>query len=172
VVHKRRVLGTFSHQIGRRKCDHMLHVENGTVIDVALADDGTTVTVGTAERKQVKRVRRGDGTYRFNLAVSIDCTKGPFIVWLSPHATKPGDNTPEHVRLIPPDDHDFKDLYGLRNDAESFNNGYKRSLLVDRASSVGWERQLFDVLSFAVLQNSLSMAAAQSPSLTVLRQAA
>jgi hypothetical protein len=149
----------------------MLHVENGTIIDVALADDGTTVTVGIALRKQVKRARRGDDTYRFNLAVNA-CPREAFTFWFWPHAAKAGDNTPEHDRLIPPDDPDFKALYGLRNDAESFNSRFKRSLLVDRASSVGWERQLFDVLSYALLQNSLSWLAAQTPILTVLHQAA
>ncbi|MDA8073605.1 MAG: hypothetical protein M0Z82_18865, partial [Actinomycetota bacterium] len=55
----------------------------------------------------------------------------------------------------------------------SINSQFKRSLLVDRAASVGWERQLFDVLGFAVLQNSLTWAAAREqgarPTLAVVR---
>lgn len=160
-VAKRRALGTFEHKVGRRKCAHHLHVDNGTVVDIALADDGTPTTVGRATRKQVKRVRRADGSYRFQLGVEIPCRRGPFTLWLSPHATKHGDNLPEHLRLLPPDDADFTRLYGLRNDSESFNSQFKRTLLVDRAASVGWERQLFDVLCFAVLQNSLAWVMAR-----------
>ena len=174
-VAKRRALGTFEHKVGRRTCTHHLHIDNGTVIDVALADDGTPVTVAAATRKQVKRVRRTDGSYRFHLGVMIPCRRGSFTLWLSPHATKDGDNLPEHLRLLPPDDPDFTSLYGLRNDSESFNSQFKRSLLVDRAASVGWERQLFDVLGFAVLQNSLTWAVArrqsERPALTVVGKA-
>ena len=72
--------------------------------------------------------------------------------------TVPGERhtTPEHVRRIPPGDLDFACLYGMRNDAESFNSSFKCSLLVDRASGVGWCRQLFDTLGYVVLANSLA----------------
>ncbi|MEI8405203.1 MAG: hypothetical protein WCG96_08000 [Actinomycetes bacterium] len=159
VVPKRRALGIFEHQAGEKTCSHSLHTENGQVVDMGLADDGSAVVVASAVRRQVKRFGRKDGTYRFTMAVEIPCRHGAFTVWLSPHATAPGDTTPEHVRLIPPADPDFNLLYGLRNDAESFNSAFKRSLLVDRAASVGWRRQLFDLLGFVVLQNSLNWLA-------------
>ena len=172
-VMKRRALGSFEHKVGRKACTHQLHIENGTVVDVALADDGSPVVVGSATRQQVKRVRRADGSYRFHLGIVVPCRRGPFTLWLSPHATEADETLPEHLRLLPPDDPDFKRLYGLRNDSESFNSQFKRSLLVDRAASVGWERQLFDVLGFAVLQNSLTWAAAREqgarPTLAVVR---
>ena len=158
-VAKRRPLGTYTHtKPAGGECPHTLHIENGTVIDVALADDGTPVTVAAATRRQIKRFRRSDGTHRFSLGIDIACRHGSFRLWLSPHATDRDGTLPEHLRLIPPDDPDFKLLYGLRNDSESFNNQYKRTLLVDRATSVGWERQLFDLLAFAVLENSRSWA--------------
>lgn len=162
VVVKRRPLGTYSHRVGRRSCSHSLHIEDGSVIDMGLADDGTPLRLSTATRKQVKRVQRADGTYRFHLGVTIPCRRSNFTIWLSPHARNETDNLPEHLRLIPPGDPDFKRIYGRRNDSESFNSQYKRTLLVDRAASVGWERQLFDVLAFAVLQNSLSCSAQAS----------
>lgn len=158
-VAKRRPLGTFTHtKSDGGDCPHTLHVENGTVIDVALADDGTPVTVSAATRRQIKRFRRADGTWRFSLGIDIACRHGELRLWLSPHATDVDQTLPEHLRLIPPDDPDFKLLYGLRNDSESFNSQYKRTLLVDRATSVGWERQLFDLLAFAILENSRAWA--------------
>lgn len=172
-VMKRRPLGTYEHKVGRKRCTHQLHIENGTVVDVTLADDGTPVVVGTAVRRQVKRASRSDGSYRFHLGVTVPCRRGDFDLWLSPHATESDHTLPEHLRLLPPDDPDFKHLYGLRNDSESFNSQFKRTLLVDRAASVGWERQLFDVLGFAVLQNSLTWATAREhcarPALVAVR---
>ena len=147
---KRRPLGIHQHQTAQGTCTHTLHVVNGTVVDVALADDGTPVDVATATRKQIKRSRRKDGTYRFNLAVTLPCGNEHTTIWLSPH------DNPEHIRLIPPDDPHFTTLYSLRNDAESLNAQYKKTLLVDRATSVGWQRQLFDVLAYSILHNSIT----------------
>ncbi len=155
---KRRPLGTFTHpsQKKSRTCSHTLHAVDGSIVDVAIADDGTPTDVATAVRKQVKRSQRGDGSFRFHLAVTVPCPNGDFTVWLSPHAETNRDTTPEHVRLIPPGDPHFAELYGRRNDAESFNAQLKRTLLADRASSVGWERQLFDLYGFALLHNSIN----------------
>lgn len=147
---KRRPLGTHTHTTKGRDCTHTLHLVNGTVVDVALADDGTPVDIATATRKQVKRATRKDGTYRYNLAVTLPCGKDEILLWLSPH------DNPEHIRLIPPDDPHFPTLYSLRNDAESLNAQYKKTLLVDRATSVGWQRQLFDVLAYSILHNSIT----------------
>jgi hypothetical protein len=156
---RRRPLMVHTHPAGKRStCTHMLHIENGTVIDVGLADDGSPVTVATAHRQQVKRTRRADGSYRFSLCVTLPCRHGEIRLWLSPHATVDDPGRPDHLRLLPPDDDDFAVLYGLRNDSESFNSQYKRTLLVDRATSVGWERQLFDILTFAILENSRTHA--------------
>jgi hypothetical protein len=155
---RRRPLGTFTHDKGRRTCSHTLHIDNGTVVDVALADDGSPVIVAAATRRQIKRFHRADGTYRFSLGIDVPCGRSSFRLWLSPHGTDDDPSLPDHLRLIPPDDPDFKTLYGRRNDSESFNSQYKRTLLVDRATSVGWERQLFDLLTFAILENSRTWA--------------
>jgi hypothetical protein len=156
---RRRPLGNYSHPKNKRgTCTHSLHIDNGTIIDVALADDGTPVTTATAVRRQIKRFRRADGSYRFSLGVDVPCRHGDLRLWLSPHSTDADPALADHLRLLPPDDPDFARLYGLRNDSESFNSQYKRTLLVDRATSVGWERQLFDVLTFAILENSRAWA--------------
>lgn len=147
------------HPIGCREntrsgCLHTLHVRNGTIVDVALADVGSPVVVPEATRKPVKRAKRGDGTWRFNMCVTIECRHGNFDIWASPHATDARSWLPEHIRLLPPDDPAFAPLYGRRNDVEALNNTFKRSLLVDRATSVGWQRQLVDMYSYAILQTA------------------
>ena len=168
VTPKQRPYTTVTHQISRnRTCRHTLHVRNGTIVDVALADDGSPVVVGEAVRRQVKRARRSDGTWRFNLAVTIPCPHGDFEHWTSPHATDTEAWRPEHLRLLPPDDPTFQKLYGLRNDLEALNNTFKRSLLVNRATSVGWERQLIDMYSYAVLHNSTAIAQVTSSRATI-----
>ena len=82
----------------------------------------------------------------------------PGLVGPAQDLTVPGERhtTPEHVRLIPPCDPDFACLYGMRNDAQNFKSPFGRSVLVDRASSVGWRRQLFDLLGYVALANSLA----------------
>lgn len=60
----------------------------------------------------------------------------------------------DKMRLIAETDPDFTRLYGLRNDAESNNNSYKRTLPSRRAAALGWRRQLLDVLGWALLVNS------------------
>jgi hypothetical protein len=159
---KQRPFRTVTHPTAEGKCRHTLHVRNGTIVDVTLADDGTAVIAGEAIRRQVKRARRSDGTYRFDLSVTIPCRHGDFDIWASPHATPDQPWLPEHIRLLPPDDPSFGDLYGMRNDVESLNNTFKRSLLVDRATSVGWQRQLIDMYSYAVLHNSTAQQVARS----------
>jgi len=39
--------------------------------------------------------------------------------------------------VLPESDPYFQTLYGMRNDSESINSAYKRTLLVDRAAVVG-----------------------------------
>ncbi len=59
------------------------------------------------------------------------------------------------MRLIAEGEEDFARLYGIRNDAEAFNSAFKRSLLVNRAMSLGWRRQLLDATCFALLSNAV-----------------
>ena len=154
VVHKRQPLGTYQHPRHRRNsepCTHHLVAVNGRVADIALDEDGTPTITAYADRRQIKRSRRADGTYRFNLGLRLECphaTNGHWELWLSPH------DNPENIRLVPPDDPDFNHLYGLRPDAESLNNTLKRTLIIDRAPSIGWERQLYDLIGFAILHNT------------------
>ena len=88
----------------------------------------------------------------------MPCAAGAFTAWITPHG-EPGDTDHRragHVRVIAEGEEVFTQLYGLRNDAESFNSMLKRSLIVDRAMSLGGARQLVDVLCFALLHNAIT----------------
>ena len=61
------------------------------------------------------------------------------------------------VQAIPPGDPDFKRLYGRRSDAESINRGLEDSLYLRRAHSVGYARQLMNLLGYALMVNSLAL---------------
>ena len=112
--------------------------------------------IAELRRKQVKRYRRPGGGYRFSLGAEVPCRREPFTIWVSPHP-KPGGTDhrrPENMRLLPPADDAFDPRYAVRNDAESCNAHFKATLLVDRAMSLGWRRQLIDLLAFGILTNT------------------
>lgn len=155
VVVKRHTLGTYTHTVGRRNqtCSHQLAAVNGRIADIEITEDGTPAVVAWANRHQVKRARRADGTYRFNMVIRLTCRHHncDWDTWLSPH------DDPEHIRLLPPDDIDFDRLYAVRPDAESLNSSFKASLVADRAPSIGWQRQLYDVAGFTILHNATNL---------------
>lgn len=149
-------LGTWEHDTTTGACTHQLAAVDGAVSEVGLDDAGEAVVISRLDRKQVKRPRRASGSYHFNVAYEVPCDAGAFAAWVTPHG-EPGDAThrrADAVRVIAEGEPDFERLYGLRNDAESFNSQLKRSLLVGRAMSLGGRRQLLDVLCFALLQNA------------------
>jgi hypothetical protein len=67
-----------------------------------------------------------------------------------------GHRRPDQVRLIPEADPHFRTLCELRNDAESLNRGYTRTLSAGRAATRGWRRQVLDLLSRGILTNTLA----------------
>jgi hypothetical protein len=64
----------------------------------------------------------------------------------------------ENVRPIPPSDPDFYALCARRNDAESLNRALEDTMYLGRAHSLGHARQHVDVLGWALLVNSLTLA--------------
>ncbi|OZB88188.1 MAG: hypothetical protein B7X41_09455 [Microbacterium sp. 14-71-5] len=149
-------LGTWQHDLPGGPCTHQLAAVDGAVSEIGLDDSGRPVVLGRLHRVQVKRPRRGSGRYHFNVGYTVPCAEEPFTAWVTPHA---GPDDKDHkradaVRVIAEGEPDFELLYGLRNDAESFNAQLKRTLLVDRAMSLGGRRQLLDVLCFATLHNA------------------
>lgn len=150
-------LGTVTHDLPTHQCAHQLAAVGGQVVAVDLDEAGDPVIVSTLARGPVKRQRRATGAYHFNVGYTLDCPSGPFTVWLSPHPGRDGDTRrPENLRVIPTDDPDAQRLYGLRSDAESFHSNFKRTLLVNRAMTLGWRRGLIDLYCFALYNNALT----------------
>lgn len=160
-------LGIASHKVGGRECHHTLAAINGAVTQIDLDDTGDPVVVATPERTSVKRARSAGGTFRFNLGYRIKCPSGDFETWLNPHAKTEGDPRPEALRAFPEGDPDTLRLRGLRSDAESVHSHFKRTLIVDRAMSLGWRRGLIDYYLFALYNNALAAAAWRTQQATV-----
>lgn len=150
-------LGTVSHDLPTGACHHTIAAAGGTVVEVDLDDRGDPVIVSTLTRRAVKRARRNTGRYHFNVGYQLHCPSEPFTIWLTPHPGHDGETSrPEHLRIIANKDPDALRLYGLRSDAESFHSHYKRTLIVDRAMSLGWRRGLVDLYCFSLYNNALT----------------
>lgn len=67
-------------------------------------------------------------------------------------------NRAENLRAIPPGDPDFDALYARRPDAESLNRSLEDSLFLKKAHSVGHLGQEADLLGFALMINSTTLA--------------
>lgn len=151
-------LGTWSHDTPTGPCDHLLVSHGGSVCAATLDDSGRPHISDPFERVQVRRYQRPGNRYRFSIGVRVRCPAGNFVAWISPH---PADGDTNHgradqLRLVPPHECLFDDLYGLRNDSEAINANYKRTHSFDRAPVLGWKRQLFDLLAWAILNNSIA----------------
>ncbi|HEX5542510.1 MAG TPA: hypothetical protein VFX60_13285 [Micromonospora sp.] len=150
-------LGTVTHTTPAGPCEHVLATVGGHVTLIDLDERGDPVAVGAATRGPVKRSRRATGAFHFNVGYTIPCTLEPFTVWLSPHAGPDGDTRrPHNLRVISETDPDFYTLRGLRSDAENYHANLKRTLLVDRAMSLGWRRGLVENYCFCLLNNALT----------------
>ncbi len=66
-------------------------------------------------------------------------------------------NRTENVRQIPPGDPDFEVLYKRRNDAESINRHLDDTLWLRRVHSVSAQRQLLNLITYAIGVNAMSM---------------
>ena len=173
-------LGTWEHDLaGGATCTHQLAALDGAVHEIGVADDGQPVVLSRLERKQVKRPRRGTGRFHFNVGYHVPCAGGGFLAWVTPHGdpTDTDHRRADTIRVIAEGEPDFDRLYPVRSDAESFNSQLKRSLLVDRAMTLGGKRQLLDVLCFGLLNNAITahhhaLAEATAQHTTWLRLAA
>jgi hypothetical protein len=101
------------------------------------------------------------GRYRWYNDYRLPGHLGDGVVTLRLHGT-PEDtarklNRTENVRVIPPTDPDFARLYQRRNDAESINRNLDDTLWLRRAHSVGHERQLLNLLGYALMVNGLAL---------------
>lgn len=157
--HRQIPIGQWGHVVNKRTCVHTLIVNNGSVHDSSFDDGGQLTLSNPLVRTQVRRYKRGGSNgWRFTLGVVVPCPKGAFTAWISPHrqSRERGYGRADQLRLLPESDSHFQTLYGLRNDSESINSAYKRTLVADRASARGWRRQVLDLMSWGVLVNSLA----------------
>ena len=149
-------LGTVVHETPEGACSHTLAAINGAPVELGLDDSGDPAIRGVLQRGAIKRARRQQGRFHFNVAYRVDCPLGDFEAWLSPHPQRPGDPRPEAFRILPDGDPDNLRLRGLRSDAESVHSGFKRTLLVDRAMTLGWRRGLVDYYTYAWYTNAMA----------------
>lgn len=158
-AHRQIPIGQWSHVVRNKTCTHTLVVWNGSVHDSSFDDGGQLKLSEPLVRSQVRRYERGGSKgWRFTLGVVVECPKECFVAWISPHRqpNERGHGRPDQLRLLPESDPHFQTLYGLRNDSESINSAYKRTLVADRASARGWRRQVLDLLSWGILTNTLA----------------
>lgn len=60
-------------------------------------------------------------------------------------------------RAIPPSDPEYRQLYSRRSDAESINRALDDSSWLGRAHSKGRDRQLLNLLGYAIAVNSIAL---------------
>jgi hypothetical protein len=150
----------------------IITLPDGTSHDVELYARGGAVGIGEltergdlhyTELTRVRTHRNADksGRYRWYNDYRLPDRLGSGVVTVRIHGT-PEDagrklNRTENVRVIPPTDPDFARLYARRNDAESINRNLDDTLWLRRAHSVGHERQLLNLLGYALMVNGLAL---------------
>lgn len=161
-------------------------VEKSTFVEdqVVALSDGTEVTVhlfaragaigigsqspsGDVEFTELERIRTHrnqdkSGLYRWYNTYRLPTHLGGSTVTVRLHATPDDDarkfNRTENVRQIPPSDPDFPALYRRRNDAESINRALDDTLWLRRAHSVGHLRQHVNMITHALVINSVAVS--------------
>ena len=137
-----------------------LLAKNGALGIGVLQDDGETLFVPL---KRIRTQRQKDkAAYRFYN--QYEMPKGyatrEITVRLLNSAEEEARrlNRAENLRAIPPEDPDFDRLYVRRGDAEFLNRNLDDSLYLKKAHSLGHFRQEADLLGFAQLVNSITLA--------------
>jgi hypothetical protein len=137
-----------------------LLAKNGALGIGALQDNGETLFV------PLKRIRtqrqRGKVAYRFYNQYAMPQGYATREITVRLHNSAEEEtrrlNRAENLRAIPPEDPDFDRLYARRGDAESLNRTLEDSLYLPKAHSLGHLRQEADLLGFAQLVNSITLA--------------
>ena len=114
------------------------------------------------DRLETQRRPNSDGTYRFYVVYRVPDPRGgtPKTIRLRTFTDDDdraaGFNRAENVRQIPPGDPSYQVVYGRREDAESINRAIDDHGYLQRARSVGAQRQLFDLLCHAIRTNLIA----------------
>lgn len=165
------LLEPVTHAVRSGRCTHLLAAVAGRVVEIGLDDKGDPFILRETHRRAIKRSPRKSGNYHFNAGITIHCPSEPFTIWLAPHPTDSDPHRPEHIRLLPEGDDDWRNIRGIRSDAEGTWSQLKRTLIADRSASLGWRRGLIDLYAFAILNNAYTEAAhsRRSPTTRLLR---
>lgn len=156
-------------------CTHRLYVDDGALHSVALDPDlGCLVKVATATCVSSTPRRRAAGTWGSTDVWSMPCPHGDFeitIAW-DPQKNRYTPDTPKDQRKPPKNmalndlrpisrsqAQDFANIANQRNQSESFNQWYERSLPHHgRAASLSADGQALDLLGAACLRNAITWA--------------
>ena len=137
-----------------------VHLVNGAPCLRSYSVDGDPIITPI---RRIRTERRGrPGAYRMYNMYEIPADHGGGTLRLRLDQTEEdlstGFNREEHLRAIPPDDPDHATIYGRRNDTESGNRLLDDSMLRERAHTVGWRRQLLNVMCWAAVRNAVAVA--------------
>lgn len=139
------LLEPVTHSTDAGICSHLLAAVAGRVVEIDLDDKGDPFILRETHRGPIKHSPRKSGNYHFNAGITIHCLTEPFTIWLAPHPTDTDLHRPEHIRLLPEGDDDWRNIRGIRSDAEGTWSQLKRTLI--------------DLHTFAILNNAYTEAA-------------
>ena len=148
-------------RVGGQEVRVSLFAQAGAIGVVDLDEEGKPLFT-ELERFRTHRFPGKDGRFRWYNDYRLPAAYGAGVVNVRLHANAEdearGFNRTENVRPIPPSDPDFTALHARRNDSESLNRALEDTLFLGRAHSKGARRQLVEVLGWALLVNSLTLA--------------
>jgi hypothetical protein len=140
--------------------DCVLYAEAGALCLGELNASGD-VTLIPLERTKIEPRHNADGTWRWYGVYSVPDHAGGGTIRVRLETTTDDRrrkfNRAEHLRAIPPSDREFQDLYSRRSDAESINRALDDSSWLGRAQCAGRDRQLLNLLGYAIAVNSVAL---------------
>lgn len=140
--------------------DTILYSQAGALCVGQLDADGNVVLLPLA-RLKVEPRRNVGGTWRWYGVYGVPEDRGGGTIRARLDTTdedrKRRFNRTEHLRPIPPSDPEYAALYHRRSDAESINRALDDSCWLGRAHSAGRERQLVNLIGYAIAVNSLAL---------------
>lgn len=164
-----------THETATGTCKHRLYVDDGSLHTVETDPDrGCLVKVATAICISSTPRQRADGTWGSTDRYNMPCDNGDFqitIEW-NPQKNRYTPDTPQEDRKAPKNmaltdlrpvsraqAQEFANIANHRNQSESFNQWYERSLPHHgRAASLSADGQALDLLAAACLRNAITWA--------------
>jgi hypothetical protein len=134
---------------------------SGGALGIAELDDTGTQHFVPITRIRTHRNRDKNGRYRWYNDYQLPASYDDRVITVRLHGNDEDQarklNRTENLRPIPPGDPDFERLFPRRNDAESINRHLDDTMWLGRAHSIGHDRQLLNLLGFALTVNSLAL---------------